>query len=334
MRKSSVRCPATLLAATLLAATLGSSTMAQSPGNAVPPPQPVGVIGAPAGTGPLPAVAESDASMRENTLYHPARWPRQALPLVLWAEGGCADNGLMYGAFLREIASHGYFIVAAGYPRAERPAMAPPTPPASTAAPDAIATRPTPPAALEADATSSEQLVQAIGWAQSRNADPKSPLYRHIDMERIAVMGHSCGGVQAINIAADPRIRTAVVFNSGVLNQRRGGRSASMETLKDQLTKLHTPVAYINGGPTDVAYENATDDFARIGQVAVFFAENGVGHGGTYWTAPNGGDYAQVATAWLDWQLKGDAQAAKMFRGADCGLCTRAGWKVQKKRID
>ena len=147
-------------------------------------------------------------------------------------------------------------------------------------------------------------------------------------------MGHSCGGLQAINIAADPRIRTAVVFNSGVLNQRRGGRSVSMETPKDQLTKLHTPVAYINGGPPDVAYENAADDFARIDHVPVLFAENGVGHGGTYWTAPNGGDYAQVAVAWLDWQLKGDAPAARMFRGPDCGLCARAGWKVQKKRID
>ena len=120
MRKSSDRC-----LAALLAAALGGAALAQNAGDAGTPPQPVGVIGAPAGTGPLPAVAESDASMRLNTLYHPVKLPRQALPLVLWAEGGCRDEGLMYSAFLREIASHGYFIVAAGYPRSERAADSP-----------------------------------------------------------------------------------------------------------------------------------------------------------------------------------------------------------------
>jgi dienelactone hydrolase len=323
----------TRIAASGLALLLSIAAQAQD-APALPAPQPVGIIGAAAGTGPMPAVAESDASMRQNTLYHPARLPRQALPLVLWAEGGCADNGLMYGSFLREIASHGYFIVAAGYPRAERTVAPTPTPAPAAPVSATGATRPTPPAALEADATSTDQLQQAIDWARTRNADPRSPLYRHIDLQHIAVMGHSCGGLQTVLIAADPRIRTAVVFNSGVLNQRRGGKSVSMETPKEQLLKLHSPVAYINGGPTDVAYLNAADDFARLEHVPVFFAENGVGHGGTYWTAPNGGDYAQVAVAWLDWQLKRDAQAAKMFRGTDCGLCTRAGWKVQKKHID
>lgn len=326
MRRYRTRLLATVLPASLLAAAglLAAAELA--------PPQPVGLIGSPAGTGPMPAVAESDASMRENTLYRPASWPKQPLPLVLWAEGGCADNGLAYGAFLREIASHGYFIVAAGYPRSERPQAAPA--PAAQPPPGTNATRPTPPSALEADATSTAQLLRAIDWARTRNADPRSPLYQRIDLQRIAVMGHSCGGLQTVIIAADPRIRTAIVFNSGVLNERRGGKSEAMEITKDRLLQLHTPIAYVNGGPPDVAYANAADDFARIGHIPVLFAENGVGHGGTYWTADNGGDYALVATRWLDWQLRGDAAAARMFRGAACELCTRAGWKVQKKRID
>ena len=68
---------------------------------------------------------------------------------------------------------------------------------------------------------------------------------------------------------------------------------------------MHGPIAYINGGPTDIAYKNALDDFSRLSRVPVFFGENGVGHGGTFWSAPNGGDYAKVATAWMSWQLKG-----------------------------
>lgn len=319
--------------APVLACLLSAAVLAQTTAEA--PPMPVGVLSAATGTGPTPAIAESVASMRENTLYHPARWPRGALPLVLWAEGGCADNGLQYAAFLREIASHGYFIVAAGVPRSERAVAAAPAPlPPPPAGPVAQAERPTPPAALEPDATSSAQLLHAIDWAQAQTNDRSSPFHGHIDLTRIAVMGHSCGGNQAIRIGADPRIRTVVVMNSGLLVKVRGGRSEAMEQTKERLLLLHTPVAYINGGPPDVAYPNGSDDFARLEHVPVFFAENGVGHSGTYWSAPNGGEYAQVATAWLDWQLKGDAVAARQFRGPDCGLCTRAGWKVQRKRID
>ena len=56
-------------------------------------------------------------------------------------------------------------------------------------------------------------------------------------------------------------------------------------------------------------------------------------HLGTY-GAVNGGFFAQIAVAWLDWQLKGNAAAAKMFRGADCTLCRDPSWHVTKKGID
>jgi hypothetical protein len=57
------------------------------------------------------------------------------------------------------------------------------------------------------------------------------------------------------------------------------------------------------------------------------------GHGGTYWE-PNGGRAAAIVVAWLDWQLRGDARAARMFRGRNCTLCDDPAWVVQKKRID
>ena len=60
-----------------------------------------------------------------------------------------------------------------------------------------------------------------------------------------------------------------------------------------------------------------------------FFGENQVGHGGTFRIAPNGGDYAQFATAWMSWQLRGNHQTT-MFLGEDCDLCSRPNWKVQK----
>jgi hypothetical protein len=35
--------------------------------------------------------------------------------------------------------------------------------------------------------------------------------------------------------------------------------------------------------------------------------------------------------AWLDWQVKGDQAASRLFMGADCGLCKRPEWHVQGK---
>lgn len=67
---------------------------------------------------------------------------------------------------------------------------------------------------------------------------------------------------------------------------------------KDHLKKLHTPVIYILGGQKDIAYVNGMDDFKHIAHLPAFAANLEVGHGGTY-ARPHGGDFAKVATAWL-----------------------------------
>ena len=90
---------------------------------------------------------------------------------------------------------------------------------------------------------------------------------------------------------------------------------------------------YLTGGPSDVAHPNASDDVARIDRVPVFFGSLPVGHGGTF-SAPNGGDRAQVSARWLDWQLKADADAGREFAGADWQRrrsrfqLTGAAWRV------
>ena len=75
------------------------------------------------------------------------------------------------------------------------------------------------------------------------------------------------------------------------------------------------------------------DDFKRIDHVPVAVANLlGAGHGGTY-SQENGGVAAQVAVNWLDWQLRGDAEAGRMFSGANCGLCTDARWAYESKNL-
>ena len=78
--------------------------------------------------------------------------------------------------------------------------------------------------------------------------------------------------------------------------------------------KLHSPVLFLLGGPSDIAYANGSDDFRRIEKLPAFMANMDVGHGGTY-GRPHGGEFGKVAVTWFDWQLKGDQEAAKMFTG-------------------
>jgi hypothetical protein len=164
-------------------------------------------------------------------------------------------------------------------------------------------------------------------------------------------MGQSCGGVQALDIAtSDPRISTAVILNSGVVNGtpprgagaagagRQGGGAGSMTPMlqsvtKDRLQNLHSPIAYFIGGASDTAQQYAADDFPRIDKVPVLMANRDVGHyPGTY-REPNGGAFAIAVGGWLQWQLKGDQTAAQMFTGPSCGLCTDPKWKVERKLI-
>lgn len=284
------------------------------------------------GTGPFPAVMEADPGLKDHTVYRPADLSAKGmgrLPIVAWANGACSDNGASFKPFLQEIASHGYLIVALGAPGKEPTIQAPPPGPASKFPPPNTPNPAGPGPGV--DPTQPHQLIDGIDWAIRENTRPGSPLRGRIDTGKVAVMGQSCGGLQALTVSDDPRITTTVIWNSGIYNRGQGRSGVVLS--KDKLKSLHAPIAYFLGGPTDIAYENGMDDFAHIDHVPVLAANMDVGHGGTYRQA-NGGKFAPAGIAWLDWRLKGSAKAARMFTGARCGLCANPEWTVQKKKID
>src|SRR4029078_641076 len=106
--------------------------------------------------------------------------------------------------YLSEIASHGYLIVAIGPNQAGggRGGAARGGPGAGALAPGGAAPAGPPAApapagaAPAAAAPSGGTLLPAIDWATAQNANPQSPYSRKIDTSKVAVFGHSCGGLQ------------------------------------------------------------------------------------------------------------------------------------------
>ena len=302
------------------------------------------------GTGPYKAIAVGNSSLATHTIYRPkdlsAFGGREKLPILAWGNGGCANSSSGHQNYLSEIASHGYLIVAIGPMQSG-------------------GGRGAPGAGGPAPGGGSTQLLDAVNWAIAQNANPQSIYYGKIDTAKVGVFGHSCGGLQAIEVSPDPRVRTTVVVDSGILNSpggapaapagprggagpggaaagaaagaRRGGGGGGglpgMPPLtKEFLAKLHSPTFYLLGGESDIAYANGMDDFKRIEKLPVFVANKGVGHGGTF-SQPHGGDWAMASVAWFQWQLKGDAEAGKLFTGNPPGLAMKDGWTVDKKNI-
>ena len=99
------------------------------------------------------------------------------------------------------------------------------------------------------------------------------------------------------------------------------------------IDNLHGPVALINGGPSDLAYKGAVSGYEAIQKVMALHAWQDVGHYPATFRQPNGGAFAVAVNAWLNWHLKGDKAASKMFVGADCGLCKDPQWHVQIKNL-
>lgn len=323
------------------------------------------------GTGPYKAIAVGNSSILTHTIYRPkdlsAFGDREKLPILAWGNGGCANSNSGHQNYLSEIASHGFLIVAIGPPQAGGGRGAGAGAGAAAGAP-----------AAGAPAPSGGTLLEAVNWAIAQNTNPQSAYYRKLDTSKVGVFGHSCGGLQALEVSPDPRVKTTIVVDSGILNDAAGGATAApaaprgtagpggapaaprgaaapggaaagagrggaggagggalagMPPLtKEHLAKLHSPVFYLLGGETDIAYANGMDDFKRIEKLPVFVANKGVGHGGTF-TQPHGSDWAMASVAWFKWQLKGDAEAGKLFSGNPPGLARKDGWTVDKKNI-
>ena len=264
-----------------------------------------------AGSGPYPAIVEDDPTLPTHAIYRPQNLiplPQVLkLPIVVWGNGGCTNSSLPFRNFLLEIASHGFLVIAIG--------------PVQTQESEQVV-----------GSTHASQLLDAIDWAITEYSRPQSDYAGKLAIDKVAVMGMSCGGLQALAVSPDPRITTSVIWNSGLLTAPPPAHLPMPHIDKSVLGQLHAPIAYFLGGVEDIAYSNALDDVARIDRVPLFFGSIDVGHGGTFAEA-NGGEFGRVGAAWLKWRLLDDQESGTLFAGANCSLSTDQRWQVIKKQM-
>ncbi|MBQ2225094.1 MAG: family 43 glycosylhydrolase [Prevotella sp.] len=263
------------------------------------------------GTGAHPAIMKETSSLPAHTVFMPQDLSKfnasNPLPVLVWGNGACTNSPWEHYKFLNEIASQGYLVIATGFiPKNDKP--------------------------YQGEMSTPAQQMQSIDWAIAQNNNPTSPLYHKVNTKAICASGMSCGGLQTLYNCADPRITAYMICNSGLFLDPNIAMPGMPMPGKEQLKKVHAPIIYILGDKTDIAYENGMDDFRRIDNVPAIAINYPVGHGGTYREA-HGGEFRFPAIAWLNWQLKGDNNAAKMFQGEQPGILQRKGWRIDKNKL-
>jgi len=277
-------------------------------------------------SGSYKVVMEVDETLPDHTVYRPENlkiFPKKDnLPVVIMSGPGCNNDGDFYRPFWTELASYGYIVIAVGKPVGNGYS---PRPWINTA----------------------DDYLTALNWIFAENNRKGSKYYGKADTSKVALFGQSCGGIQALRIADDPRVTTLVFWNSGSLlmgnvgptdhTKRLNTTSDLMgeRDLKEILLSLNIPIAYFVGD-TDMARQRALEDFNELQNGPVFFAVReipGDSHGGTYFHT-NGGAFAPVGVAWLNWITKGNKKASELFKGDPCPLAKDSKWiEIRKKNI-
>ena len=258
------------------------------------------------GSGPHKVTVEtnSDPGIKQGTIFRPTDLGgTEKYPIFVWGEGACSQDGLSNQAAMGEIASHGYFVVADGTPNGSGNLTMDRSQLAAMGAP----------------------LMAYIDWAIAENEKPCSAYYQSLATTKIAANGFSCGGLMSQAMVLDPRVTTWGVTSSGMAGANQ-----------DFYDLIHTPVLFVEGGSSDMAYDGALEGYNAISKlsVPVLWFSKDLGHGGDL-TATRGGDFTKLNLAWLNWWLKGDEAATGkgLLVGAGCSYCSDSAWEHMSKNL-
>lgn len=236
--------------------------------------------------------------LSSHTLYVPAEVAANGKhPLVVWT---CGNGGTVdfYDSFLSHLGSHGFMIVADKGSSSDRQAEV----------------------ASQGD---------AVAWILAENTKQGGDYFGKLDIDHIAVMGHSLGSLASFATAAlNEHIATSIHYSGGLTGNPVGFDEAPLGSM----TK---PAAFLCGGADSTAGPACEQDFTQApAKLPVFYGVlGGATHIGPFGGTPHAGEYGRAGVAWLRWQLAGDESFKSWFVGNDCTLCADP-WTAMQRNLD
>lgn len=111
-------------------------------------------------------------------------------PVITWGNGH-GDNPPTYMVLLKQLASHGFVVVAS----------------------------------LTRNASQGDPPPMKVGidWVLQQNEDPTSAMYHHIDTTHVGATGHSEGGAATSKLGSDPRITAIATICGAAANSNMHG---------------------------------------------------------------------------------------------------------------
>lgn len=259
----------------------------------------------------------TDAAGRTFTTFSPSNYAALgfASPIVTWGNGSGATTS-QYTALLTHFAQWGFTVIASTQTNAG--------------------------SGIEVDAGAHDLVAQ--------NAVAGSPFYQHLDVTKVAAVGHSQGAGGATRAATnDPLITTLLTFSlpsTGVVGTNAGCPTSKPAganyPLSDQTCMYHPPAitqpvvflttrglldAFISSPSTNTGFYNSLIGHTGPGQAVmgpVTKTNGATADHNSVQTAPQG--ERGYATAWLRYQLLGDASAAPAFAGTTPEMQSNTNW--------
>lgn len=256
----------------------------------------------------LEVVKEHHSETPIFNLHYPKTMPEgiAKLPIIVWANGGCVNSDFTWKPLFERWAKGGFVVLSV-----------------SNNAPEGDTLAQLGMLAMTSKTEHAQLIDEAV------KLDMSGPLAGKLDFERIVVAGNSCGGVTALEVAAEDD-RPAAVF---VLS----GSSAVGSVNTNVMKAIKIPVGYIVGGSEDIAGGNAEGDYEAMNDgVPAMIVNRHEGDHETVSTNPMIAPFvAEIALDWMDLAVYGTKAAHDALNSMNvCNSCKPGEWMIKSKSID
>ena len=234
--------------------------------------------------------------------YYPASYAALGFksPIVTWGNG-TGGKPADTAVFLNHLASYGFTVIATTLP----------------------------------NTGSGKEIDAAARYLVAQNSLPGSAFYRHLDVTEVAAVGVSQGAGGAVRAATNDPSLFKTVLTFSLPNEFWDRPNPDCPTRADCLANpaaLTCPIFFISThGPFDAVIASPATERAYFRSVKVHAALGIIllsdgrlaDHSSI---ATNPGGFLGYATAWLEYQLRGDTFAASAFNGSHPELLSNTDW--------